>query len=238
MNMGSRLRGNDLIAALVAVLLFALSPETAAQGCRVLDPELQGWYAGACVNGLAEGFGQAGGTSEYRGEFSAGKKHGRGVKTWPNGDRYEGTFVEDFREGEGTYAWGRGPWAGESYRGAYLRDRRHGFGTYRWTTGDVYAGPWENDIATGPPTPMMLANRTFLKEARAAVAKEGQKVCRQIAVGIAERDWVRGTVVALNEDKVGIRIDDPGRHLHVISNAEARKGEVVWDLPQEWTPCF
>jgi len=223
---------------LLGAIGFALSLEASAQSCRVVDPELQTWYAGPCVNGLAEGFGQAEGTAEYRGEFKAGKKHGRGVKTWPNGDRYEGAFVEDFKEGEGTYVWGRGPWAGERYDGAYLRDRRHGFGTYRWRTGDVYAGPWENDLATGPPTPMMLANRTFLQEARAAVAKEGQKVCRQMPIGIALHDWVRGTVVATSEDKVGVRIDDPGRHPHVIASVEARKGDVLWDLPTEWTPCY
>jgi hypothetical protein len=220
-------------------LLLAL-PATAAlgQACRVADPELQAWYAGPCVNGLAEGFGQAAGTAEYRGEFKAGKKHGKGTKTWPNGDRYEGSFVADFKEGVGTYVWGRGPWAGDRYEGVYSRDRRHGFGTYRWTSGDVYAGPWENDIATGPPTPMMQAHGKFLAEARAAVAKEGQKVCRTMPVGIAERDWLRGTVVATNDGRVGIRIDDAGRHPHVVANVEARKGEVVWDVPQEWTPCF
>jgi hypothetical protein len=224
------------LKALFVLLAFAGAAH--AQSCRVLDPELQGWHAGPCVGGLAQGFGHAGGTAGYTGEFRAGKKHGKGVKTWPNGDRYEGEFVEDFKEGQGAYTWGRGPWEGHRYEGAYRRDRRHGFGRYRWTTGDVYAGPWEDDIATGPPTPMMQAHATFLKEARAAVAKEGQKVCRAMAVGIAERDWVRGTVVAISPDQVGVRIDDPGRHAHVISNAEARRGQVVWDAATEWTPCY
>jgi hypothetical protein len=208
-----------------------------AQACRVLDPELQGWYAGPCVNGLAEGTGQASGSAEYRGEFKAGMKHGQGTKVWPNGDRYEGAFADDRREGVGTYTWGRGAWAGDRYEGAYRADRRHGFGVYRWTSGDVYAGPWENDIAIGPPTPMMQSNAKFLEEARAAV-KEGQKVCRAMPVGIAERDWIRGTVVAANAGRDGIRIDDAGRHPHVVANIEARKGEVVWDVPQEWTPCY
>ncbi len=222
-----------------ALLLAFAAGGAGAQACRVLDPELQAWYAGPCVNGLAEGFGQAAGTAEYRGEFKAGRKHGKGTKTWPNGDRYEGAFVDDFKEGVGTYTWGRGPWEGDRYEGAYLRDRRHGFGTYRWlASGDVYAGPWDSDIATGPPTPMMQANSKFLDEARAAVAKEGQKVCRAMPIGIAGRDWLRGTVVATNEGRVGIRIDDAGRHPHVVANVAARSGEVVWDVPQDWTPCF
>jgi predicted amidohydrolase YtcJ len=36
--------------------------------------------------------------------------------------------------------------------------------------------------------------------------KEVQKVCRSMPVGIAERDWIRGTGVAANAGRVGIRI--------------------------------
>ena len=223
---------------ITALLLALVATAASGQACKVIDPELQVSYAGPCVNGLAEGVGHAFGTAEYRGGFKAGKKHGKGVKTWANGDRYEGDFFDDFKEGTGAYVWGRGPWQGERYEGAYLRDRRHGFGTYRYASGDVYAGPWENDIATGPPTPMMLALRKFQEEARSAVAKEGVKVCRELPIGIAERDWIRGTVVAKKDERVGIRIDDAGRYPHVVSNVEIRKGETIWDAPTEWTPCF
>ena len=208
------------------------------QECRVLDPELHGRYAGNCVNGLAEGAGVASGIARYEGEFRAGRKHGKGVKTWPNGDRYEGTFVEDRKEGTGTYVWGRGPWAGERYEGAYLNDRRQGFGVYRWPSGDVYAGPWEEDRLAGPPTAMMAARAKFEAEARAAVAKEGQKVCREMPIGIGDRDWVRGVVVATNAEQVAVRIDEPGRHPHVIADVEVRKGEALWDAPVNWTPCY
>ena len=222
----------------VPVFLLLLPALAQAQECGVVDPELQGSYAGPCVNGLAEGQGRAAGTAEFRGEFKAGRKHGKGAKTWPNGDRYEGEFVEDRKEGIGGYTWGRGPWQGERYEGSFLNDRRHGFGVYRYATGDVYAGPWERDIATGPPTPMMQARAKFEQEARVAVAKEGQKVCREMQMGIGGRDWIRGVVAALAADRVGVRIDDAGRQPQVIANAEVRSGEVVWDVPQAWTPCF
>jgi len=217
-------------------LLFVSSAQ--AQECRVVDPELQAGYAGPCVNGLAEGRGSASGAAQYEGGFKAGRKHGKGAKTWPNGDRYEGEFVEDRKEGVGAYTWGRGAWQNESYEGSFLDDRRHGFGVYRYATGDVYAGPWERDIATGPPTPMMQARAKFEQEARAAVAKEGQKVCREMQVGIGGRDWIRGVVVALAADRVGVRIDDAGQQPHIVANAEVRGGDVVWDVPQAWTPCF
>ncbi|HVL35252.1 MAG TPA: hypothetical protein VM489_06225 [Burkholderiales bacterium] len=219
-------------------LLWLFLLPAAAQACKVVDPELQGSYRGPCVNGLAEGEGEAVGTARYRGGFRAGLKHGRGVKEWPSGDRYEGEWADDRRHGAGVYTWGRGRWAGERYEGGYREDRRHGFGVYRWPSGDVYAGPWEDDRIAGPPTPMMLARAKFEAEARAAVAKEGQRVCRFMPVGIGGGEWVRGTVAGVSGEQVGVRIDEAGSHPHVAAGVELRAGEVFWDLPTEWTPCY
>lgn len=236
MDSASHWRGGIARAAGL-LLLLALCGTAAAQTCRVLDPELQQSYQGDCRQGLAEGQGEARGTAEYRGEFRAGRKHGRGVKTWPSGDRYEGEFADDRRHGVGVYAWG-GPWAGESYTGGYVADRRHGFGTYRWPTGDGYAGPWENDVPVGPPTVEMLSRSRMDKERQVAVARVGVKLCRQLTVGIAERDWIRGVVVEVTGDKVGVRIDDPGRYQHVLGGISVTRGSVIRDAFTQWTPCL
>lgn len=224
--------------AALALLLFAACTQARSEGCSVLDPELQGRYVGPCVDGLAEGEGSASGFADYRGGFRAGRKHGKGVKTWPNGDRYEGDFVDERKEGFGVYIWGRGMWAGERYEGSYLNDRRHGQGVYRWPSGDVYRGPWKDDAIAGPATPMMIARAKFEEEARAAVGKPGQKVCREMPVGIGSSDWVRGTVVQVDAERIEVRIDDPGVQLHVIASVEARRGALIWDSPVAWTPCF
>jgi hypothetical protein len=208
--------------ALTPILLcFAFSVQ--AQPCKVLDPELQGIYSGACVNGLAEGEGFAKGSAEYRGGFKAGRKDGRGVKTWPNGDRYEGEFVADR---------GKGPWQGERYDGAFAGDRREGYGIYWWPNGDVYAGPWGADTATGPGTEMMRSRAKHASEARTAVAKRGQRVCREVAFGIGGRDWLRGEVVDVEGDYVGVRIEEAGRA------GIYPRGEVLWDAAPAWTPCW
>lgn len=220
-----------LMTALVAIAGHAYAE------CRVLDPELQEMYVGPCVDGLAEGRGRASGVAEYEGEFRAGRKHGKGIKTWPNGDRYEGDFHEDRFEGFGVYTFGRGPWAGERYEGDFAGGRRHGHGVYRWPTGDVYAGPWREDVAVGPATPMMRAQAKFREEARAAVARPGQAVCRAEPVGIAQRDWVRGVIVAANDDQVAVRIDDLGSGANALA-AQVRPGDTLWDDPRAWTPCF
>jgi len=231
---GQRRHGRAL--TLTLLLLFCAS--VSAQDCKVFDPELQGAYAGPCKDGLAEGEGSARGVAEYRGGFRAGRKHGQGVKTWPNGDRYEGGFAEDKREGAGKYTWGAGPWRGESYEGPYVNDKRHGEGVYRWPSGDAYKGAFAEDNIVGYATPMMLARRKFEEEAKAAVAKEGQKVCREMPIGIAHGEWIRGVVVGVSGEQVGVRVDEPGVNRHVVAGVELRAGDVVWDAPTGWTPCF
>jgi hypothetical protein len=222
----------------MAVLLALVAPLALAEECKVLDPELQGAYSGRCVNGLAEGLGVASGIAAYTGEFKAGKKHGKGVKTWANGDRYEGDFAEERIEGFGTYTFGRGRWAGETYTGEYRAGRRHGHGVYRWATGDVYDGPWRDDVPVGPPTPMMLAREKHRQEVTGAVAKEGQKVCREVPIGIAGRDWVRGTVMAVNEERqVAVRIDAIGES-NPLASYGLKPGVLVWAAAEEWIPCY
>ena len=221
----------------LAALTFVACSNAAAQDCKVLDPELQSSYAGPCVNGLAEGEGRASGTAGYVGGFKAGKKHGFGVKTWPNGDRYEGTFADGQKAGHGKYSWGRGPWQGESYEGGYRNDQRDGEGTYRWPTGDVYRGPWKDDQIAGYATPMMLAQRKHAEEAMKAVGRQGQAVCREMPVGIALSEWIRGEVVGVSGGEVGVRIDQPGNR-QVVAGVELRAGDIVWDKPAAWTPCY
>ena len=221
--------------------LLAMSSACAqpGAGCKVLDPELQGSYYGVCKYGLADGPGEARGTAFYRGEFRAGRKHGRGLKSWPTtGDRYEGDFVDDRKEGTGTYIWGRrSPSPGEKYTGQWLKDRRHGAGTYEWPNGDRYTGPWQNDAITGPPTQAMIARARAHAERVAAVGKVGASVCREMDVGIAVVDRVRGTVVAVQGESITVRIDDAGNFQHVIANREIAKGESVSDASSLWVPC-
>jgi hypothetical protein len=239
MNLPARNHEIDLKSKILAAVLFVACTTAAGQSlpCKVHDPELQSSYAGPCVHGLAEGFGRASGTARYEGGFKAGMKHGRGVKRWPTGDRYEGEFVADRKEGRGTYTWGRGPWRGERYEGEYLNDRRHGEGAYFWPTGDVYRGPWKEDRITGFATPMMLAQRKFAEEAMKAVGHAGRKVCREMPVGIAATEWIHGEVVRVADARVGVRVTDPG-HRQVVAGVELQAGDVVWDEPTAWLPCW
>lgn len=138
---------------LVASMLLSSCalPGGAAVSCKVLDPDLAaGEYRGGCRDGLADSYGEVTGKSGYRGDFLAGRKHGKGIKSMPNGDKYAGEFASDFRHGKGTYVWGeKTPWSGDRFEGTYRQDQRHGSGVYSWATGDRYEGPWENDLRMG-----------------------------------------------------------------------------------------
>jgi len=89
------------MACCAALLLFALVAG-AQTACRVLDPEITGFYQGGCKDGFAEGYGEARGTAKYRGDFRAGRKHGQGVQIWPSGDRYSGSWESDAITGAPT----------------------------------------------------------------------------------------------------------------------------------------
>ena len=232
------------LPCLFVAVVLSLAPHLAmaqppGNACKVHDPELQGTYMGGCVNGLAEGSGEATGSARYKGEFKAGMKHGKGAKSWPlTGDNYTGEFYNDYKHGQGNYTWGpRSVWAGEKYTGAYASDKRHGHGVYEWPTGDRYAGPWVNNIAIGPATPMMIARSRAYIEAKSAVARPGIRVCREMKVGIATREWIRGVVAHYDGDGLAVRIDDPGLMGHVIRGNAVSKGALITDDFPNWTPC-
>lgn len=222
-----------------AVLVCAVAaPAYAQTTCKVYDPELQSTYSGGCKDGLAEGAGEARGSAHYVGAFRAGLKHGKGVKTWPGGDRYEGDFVDDRREGTGMYSWGQAsPWSGQRYSGDYVGDRRHGQGTYEWPGGDRYTGAFENDRMTGAPTKGMLARARAQAERAAAVGRVGARACREMRVGVATREIIRATVTAADAERITVRIDDPGILEHTIDGRSVRKGSIVVDVLKSWLPC-
>jgi hypothetical protein len=223
-------------------IALAAVPPVLAQGevrCKVHDPELQGGYAGGCKDGFAEGVGEATGLAHYKGEFKAGRKHGRGVKQWPSGNRYEGDFVTDTRDGKGSYTWGRGTqWAGERYTGDYRNDRRHGHGIYEWPDGERYTGPWENDAITGRPSARMYARSRAYMEHAAAVAIPGIKVCKSVTLGITTQDWIRGTVTEVTGQQITVRIDAAGNAQHLASGQPLKAGDVIRDALLFWTPCL
>ena len=225
----------SILCAVLATPALGQTPPA----CKVLDPELQGAYQGGCANGLAEGMGTASGLAHYQGAFRAGRKHGKGVKIWiASGDRFEGIFVDDKREGRGAYLWGPGSlWAGERYMGDYADDQRHGQGIYEWPGGERYSGTWVHDQPAGPLTPAMRARERAYVNTVTSVSRPGLSVCQARVIGIGVRDTIRGTVLKVEDDMITVRIDDPGQYGHLLQGVPAAKGQVVNEMPYYWKPC-
>ena len=78
----------------------------------------------------------------YQGEIYEGKPHGRGIRTWANGNRYEGDFDQGKRHGRGVFTWSNG----DRYEGDFNKDWRHGKGILTEADGSRYEGTWENNV--------------------------------------------------------------------------------------------
>ncbi len=95
-------------------------------------------------------------------------------------------------------------------------------------------------VTTGQPNPeseTMLARTVNESAIRAAISHPGTTVCRQLMVGIAERDWVRGEVTEVGDRAIGVRIQDSGRFPHIIGETAIVPGAVMRAAPVTWTPC-
>lgn len=96
-------------------------------------------------------------------------KDGKGKATYPNGDTYEGVYLNGMKNGEGTYIYNEqktvycGNWKdgkkdgkgkfkfsdGSLYQGFWLDNKRNGKGSYYYANGDVYTGDWKKGLKEG-----------------------------------------------------------------------------------------
>jgi hypothetical protein len=78
----------------------------------------------------------------YEGEWLNDKKHGQGKMTYANGDIYYGDWKNDKKHGQGIMAYVNADYV---YEGGWLNDKKHGQGIMVYANGDVYDGDWVND---------------------------------------------------------------------------------------------
>lgn len=74
-------------------------------------------------------------------------------------------------------------------------------------------------------------------ETEAGAGRPGAYVCKQYTIGIAEIDWVKGSVVEARGEKIRVSIDDPGNFPHELGKTRISKGSLVWDNDTGWVPC-
>jgi hypothetical protein len=81
----------------------------------------------------------------YDGEWKDGKCHGQGIKTWLDGDKYDGIW-EKGKKKHGHYYWGK---TGNAYKGEWKDDKKHGCGVMTWANGKKYDGEYKDDKIHG-----------------------------------------------------------------------------------------
>ncbi len=212
-----------------------LSP--AVQNCKVLDPDLAvGEYHGACQNGLAEGYAEVTGTSTYRGDFVAGKKHGKGIKVMANGDRYVGEFLDDYRHGKGTYIWGDStPWAGDRYEGEYDHDKRQGWGIFQWGSGDRYEGLWQNDLRMG--WSVMESRRKQVAIQQPKDLTQGMVLCAELPLGLNASQQLRAKVERVDEAKLYLEVVAMDGTRASYQGRVIKLGEHIDGTAEQWHIC-
>lgn len=125
------------------------------EGCFVWNPapapgETASW-SGPCVDRRASGAGTLVWRREgharvvYVGEMRFGRLNGAGVFRLPEGDRYEGEFVDDQLTGRGTLTTAQG----NEYKGDFKGFRMEGQGVFRYANGDRYEGAFAHDLPNG-----------------------------------------------------------------------------------------
>jgi len=104
-------------------------------------------YKGDFKNGMKHGFGELKTDNElYIGDFENNMRNGFGKLLFhQSGNKYEGNFVNDKIEGEGTYRWS----FGDYYTGEFKNGVLNGYGIYKWLNGDIYEGFYQNGLRWG-----------------------------------------------------------------------------------------
>jgi len=81
----------------------------------------------------------------YEGDWVHGTRTGYGLYAWPNGSSYEGKWLQCAHEGYGVYKWPDG----RTYKGNFSANKKHGFGEYFWPDGAMFSGNWRNGVRHG-----------------------------------------------------------------------------------------
>jgi len=99
----------------------------------------------------------------YEGNFVNGLKHGKGIYTWSNGEKFDGQFENNLRV-EGTYYYKEGAIfkgtyqndeifygelkypSGKIYKGHFKNALFSGEGKFSWDNGDIFEGKFENNL--------------------------------------------------------------------------------------------
>lgn len=83
---------------------------------------------------------------KYEGTLLKDEPHGQGVYSFARGDEYRGDFVKGWIEGSGTYTLAD---ATKLYTGQWDKAKKHGIGELRLSDGSIYRGSFKANKFNG-----------------------------------------------------------------------------------------
>jgi len=87
----------------------------------------------------------------YEGNWQNNKRNGKGLNYYITGAKYDGFWKDDLKDGAGTYFYSTdSPY--EKYTGFFEDDAISGQGTFVFRNGDRYVGTFKNDMFDGNGT--------------------------------------------------------------------------------------
>lgn len=98
---------------------------------------------GNCINGSGTKITRG---HKYTGQFVDNRRQGYGTYEFPNGDVYRGDFSQGDMEGQGTYAYANG----DRYKGGFKDNLPDGVGEFSYADGKVLRGVFRKGVLVGP----------------------------------------------------------------------------------------
>ena len=81
----------------------------------------------------------------YFGQVINGKREGKGIIYYNDGDRYEGEFKNGKKDGKGIYYYNEEPFKDDRYEGDFRDGKLEGKGMSYYHNGDKYEGDFKNN---------------------------------------------------------------------------------------------
>jgi len=137
----------------LTLIIFLISCTTIPSITYEGDVNEEGKYHGKGVITYPNG-------EKYVGEFKDGKRNGQGTYTFPDSSKYVGEFKDGLRNGQGTYTFPDS----SKYVGEFKDGLRNGQGTFTFLDGTKYVGEWKDGKYNGQGTLTWSDGRKYVGE--------------------------------------------------------------------------
>ena len=133
---------------------------------------------------------------QYHGQALGEIKDGYGICYYENGDKYDGNWKDNKKEGKGSFFYNE---KGEIYKGNFCNDLPNGMGIYYFKNGDRYEGMFKDGKMHGEGT-IIFANGGKYKGEFKNDVKHGKGEYKNKLGQIKYEYWDNGVLKTNNDD--------------------------------------